>query len=83
MAGAAVVAMQGARAAAGDQKHTDSAPPETAVEPKFQDYFVEAMAIPNKRDPFHKLFATVEKPAKKSARTDAANARRRRRKHAS
>ena len=36
---------------------------ETAVEPKFQDYFVEAMAIPNKRDPFTKLFAAVKKPA--------------------
>ena len=56
---------------------------ETAVEPKFQDYFVEAMAIPNKRDPFPKLFATVKKPAKKSARADAETTRRRRRKRAS
>ena len=39
---------------------------ETAIEPKFQDYFVAAMAIPNKSDPFTKLFATVKKPARKT-----------------
>jgi len=33
---------------------------ETAVEPKFQEYFVDAMAIPNKSDEFPKLFATNE-----------------------
>jgi uncharacterized 2Fe-2S/4Fe-4S cluster protein (DUF4445 family) len=40
---------------------------ETAVEPKFQDYFVDAMAIPNKTDQFPRLFAAVVKPAAKSA----------------
>ena len=30
---------------------------ETALEPKFQDYFVDAMAFPNKRDPFPNLFS--------------------------
>ena len=56
---------------------------ETAVEPKFQDYFVEAMAIPNKRDPFTKMFATVTKPPKKSVRRESDSPRRRRRKRAS
>ncbi|MCY3606695.1 MAG: ASKHA domain-containing protein [Gammaproteobacteria bacterium] len=36
---------------------------ETAVEPKFQEYFVDAMAIPNKRDAFPKLFSVVDRPA--------------------
>ena len=36
---------------------------ETAVEPKFQEYFVDAMAIPNKRDAFPELFSVVQKPA--------------------
>jgi uncharacterized 2Fe-2S/4Fe-4S cluster protein (DUF4445 family) len=29
---------------------------ETVVEPKFQEYFVDAMAFPNKNDAFPKLF---------------------------
>ena len=36
---------------------------ETAVEPKFQEYFVNAMAIPNKRDPFPRLFSVVDRPS--------------------
>ena len=56
---------------------------ETAVEPKFQDYFVAAMAIPNKIDAFPKLFATVDKPAQKTVRADTRKTRRRRRQSAS
>lgn len=40
---------------------------ETAVEPKFQEYFVDAMAIPNKRDPFERLFRVIERPPKRAA----------------
>lgn len=36
---------------------------ETAVEPKFQEHFVQAMAIPHKTDPFVRLRAEVEMPA--------------------
>ena len=39
---------------------------ETAVEPKFQEYFVDAMAFPNKNDTFPKLFSVVSKPAPKT-----------------
>lgn len=35
---------------------------ETAVEPKFQEHFVEAMAIPHKTDPFTRLRAEVTMP---------------------
>jgi uncharacterized 2Fe-2S/4Fe-4S cluster protein (DUF4445 family) len=35
---------------------------ETAVEPKFQEYFVNAMAIPNKVDRFPKLASVVDMP---------------------
>ena len=52
---------------------------ETAVEPKFQEYFVDAMAIPNKRDAFPRLFSVVDRPEPKPASPDA---RRRRRKRA-
>ena len=56
---------------------------ETAVEPKFQDYFVDAMAIPNKRDPFPNLFAVVDRPPPKEIRVDDDSPRRRRRRRAS
>ena len=58
---------------------------ETAVEPKFQEYFVDAMAIPNKNDQFPKLFSVMRKPAAKSRGGDAdsGRSRRRRRKRAS
>ncbi len=36
---------------------------ETALEPKFQEYFVDAMAIPHKRDGFPKLFSVMDRPA--------------------
>ena len=36
---------------------------ETATQPDFQQYFVDAMAIPHKVDPFAQLFEHVEKPA--------------------
>ena len=52
---------------------------ETAVEPKFQDYFVNAMAIPNKRDPFPELFSVVGKPTPRPASSSIRSGRRRRR----
>ncbi|MCH7821951.1 MAG: DUF4445 domain-containing protein [Proteobacteria bacterium] len=39
---------------------------ETAVEKKFQEYFVNAMAIPNKTDAFPHLFSVMEKPQAKT-----------------
>jgi uncharacterized 2Fe-2S/4Fe-4S cluster protein (DUF4445 family) len=36
---------------------------ETAVEPRFQEHFVAAMAIPHKTDPYPSLAAAVELPA--------------------
>ncbi len=35
---------------------------ETAMEPKFQEHFVNAMALPNKVDPFSKLRTAVQLP---------------------
>jgi len=54
---------------------------ETATEAKFQEYFVDAMAIPHKRDPFSRLFSVVQRPAQKetAAPADAVGNRRRRR----
>ena len=55
---------------------------ETAIEPKFQDYFVNAMAFPNKTDAFPKLFSVVTKPEPKilsNGRVDGRPRRRRRR----
>ena len=52
---------------------------ETAMEPKFQDYFVDAMAIPNKRDAFPRLFSVVDKPASKPVSASRGTGRRRRR----
>jgi uncharacterized 2Fe-2S/4Fe-4S cluster protein (DUF4445 family) len=52
---------------------------ETAVEPKFQDYFVDAMAIPNKTDDFPQLFSVVSRPEPKSAESAPTRRRRRRR----
>jgi uncharacterized 2Fe-2S/4Fe-4S cluster protein (DUF4445 family) len=44
---------------------------ETATEPKFQQHFVDAMAFPNKVDPFTHLRERVElpQPESKSAGT--------------
>ena len=52
---------------------------ETAVEEKFQQYFIDAMAFPHKTDPFPNLFAVVERPPEKAAQPDAASSGRRRR----
>ncbi|AZO29669.1 ASKHA domain-containing protein [Mesorhizobium sp. M1B.F.Ca.ET.045.04.1.1] len=43
---------------------------ETALEPKFQEHFVYAMALPNKVDPFPKLAAAVKLPPRKAASED-------------
>ncbi len=53
---------------------------ETAVESKFQEYFVDAMAFPNKRDEFPNLFSEIKKPETKivSIERDRARPRRRR-----
>jgi uncharacterized 2Fe-2S/4Fe-4S cluster protein (DUF4445 family) len=53
---------------------------ETAVEPMFQQHFVEAMAIPHKTAKFPNLAAAVRLPAAKSVETaDASGGERRRR----
>jgi uncharacterized 2Fe-2S/4Fe-4S cluster protein (DUF4445 family) len=53
---------------------------ETAVEPKFQQHFVEAMAIPHKTAPFLNLAQTVTLPPNKIIETtDAGGGERRRR----
>ena len=51
---------------------------ETALEPKFQDYFVDAMAFPNKTDRFPNLFSVVTRPEAKIV-TDNGGGRKRRR----
>ncbi|MGI9236277.1 MAG: ASKHA domain-containing protein [Woeseiaceae bacterium] len=56
---------------------------ETAVEPNFQEYFVDAMAIPNGRDPYPILFSVVDRPDGETVRTDNKPRRRRRAKRAS
>ncbi|WP_292116279.1 ASKHA domain-containing protein [Mesorhizobium sp.] len=45
---------------------------ETALEPKFQEHFVFAMALPNKVDPFPKLAAAVKLPLRKTISDDGA-----------
>jgi uncharacterized 2Fe-2S/4Fe-4S cluster protein (DUF4445 family) len=54
---------------------------ETALEPGFQQLFIDAMALPNKVDPFPKLSAAVKLPARKTVSEDgvAADAAPRRR----
>jgi uncharacterized 2Fe-2S/4Fe-4S cluster protein (DUF4445 family) len=54
---------------------------ETAVEPLFQQHFVEAMAIPHKTSPFPHLSAVVNLPPPKeiSSTNDEGGERRRRR----
>ena len=51
---------------------------ETAVEPSFQQYFVDAMAIPHKCDPFPNLRAVVELPAAAASERATAGGRSRR-----
>ncbi|TPK64382.1 DUF4445 domain-containing protein [Mesorhizobium sp. B2-4-19] len=43
---------------------------ETALEPKFQEHFVYAMALPNKVGPFPKLSAAVKLPPRKTVSED-------------
>lgn len=52
---------------------------ETAIEAKFQDYFVDAMAIPNKSDAFPLLFSQIERPAPRPIAAAQSGRRRRRR----
>ncbi len=54
---------------------------ETAVEPKFQEHFVGAMAIPHKSAPYTALRSAVEMPEKQDVNpgSEAAGRRRRRR----
>lgn len=52
---------------------------ETALEPKFQEYFIEAMALPHKVDPYVELSKIVDIPAPKAkAENDAAGGERKR-----
>ena len=48
---------------------------ETALEPKFQEHFVNAMAFPNKVEPFERLSQTVQLPQRR-APVDAGRTRR-------
>ena len=52
---------------------------ETAVEPKFQEHFVNAMAFPHKVDEFPNLSAEIVLPAPKPATPQSSTGRRRRR----
>jgi uncharacterized 2Fe-2S/4Fe-4S cluster protein (DUF4445 family) len=50
---------------------------ETAVEPRFQEFFVEAMAIPHLTAPYPRLRAAVMLPEVKAGTRDAGRQRRR------
>ena len=55
---------------------------ETAIEPRFQEHFVDAMALPHATDPFPRLGAVVDLPARPATtgerpRADAPPRRRR------
>lgn len=52
---------------------------ETALEPKFQEHFVNAMALPNKVDPFPHLRAAIDLPERKTPAADEAGGGERRR----
>ncbi len=54
---------------------------ETAVETNFQEYFVDAMAIPHKKDPFTNLFSVVPRPEERTSEVlqDSGTRKRRRR----
>lgn len=52
---------------------------ETAVEPKFQDHFVEALAIPHKTARYENLRREVDLPQPSAVTEDASSRRRRRR----
>lgn len=55
---------------------------ETALEPKFQEHFVRAMAFPNKSEPFPKLAAAVHLPAPRIHASNETGHRGRRRRRA-
>jgi uncharacterized 2Fe-2S/4Fe-4S cluster protein (DUF4445 family) len=50
---------------------------ETAVEPRFQEHFVQAMALPHESDPYERLGRVVTLPARRVAQTGQARSRRR------
>lgn len=52
---------------------------ETAVEPRFQEHFIQAMAFPHKVDPFPHLDGLVDLPAASEPPADTGSGRRRRR----
>ena len=52
---------------------------ETALEPDFQQLFIDAMAMPNKVDPFPKLAEAVKLPPRKTLESTEANGSGRRR----
>ncbi|MCP8940217.1 ASKHA domain-containing protein [Alsobacter sp. SYSU M60028] len=52
---------------------------ETALEPAFQEHFVNAMAIPNKVEPFPELAKVVEFPTPRESVAESGGRRRRRR----
>jgi uncharacterized 2Fe-2S/4Fe-4S cluster protein (DUF4445 family) len=52
---------------------------ETAVEPRFQEHFVHAMAIPHDVDAYARLGQTVRLPARRAAATQRTSRRRERR----
>ncbi len=56
---------------------------ETAVEPKFQEYFVDAMAFPNKTDDFPHLFSVVPRPVANPASSESSSRNRGRRRRRS
>jgi uncharacterized 2Fe-2S/4Fe-4S cluster protein (DUF4445 family) len=51
---------------------------ETAVEPRFQEHFVDAMAIPHARDPYARLARQVALPERAAGAAGAGRPRRRR-----
>ncbi|MGL6279816.1 MAG: ASKHA domain-containing protein, partial [Gaiella sp.] len=55
---------------------------ETAIEPRFQEHFVGAMAIPHDTDPYDRLAATVALPLRRVAAAPEREARGRRRRAA-
>jgi uncharacterized 2Fe-2S/4Fe-4S cluster protein (DUF4445 family) len=52
---------------------------ETALEPHFQQLFVNAMALPNKIDPFPRLARAVSLPERQASSSQDDNGPRRRR----
>lgn len=52
---------------------------ETAIEPRFQEHFVAAMAIPHRSDPYPNLAAAVALPARREPDAGSGGERRRRR----